>query len=225
MPEAVKRFLKTNDPNQVRDVQYEILYTYQKDISKHVPTSESNRINMVWQSMPFQLAKENKKFMYGVAKKGGRAKDFEVAIQWLMGAGLVYKSELVKEAKMSLKYYVNINSFKLFLLDCGLLGAMSKTAPESLLVAANGMEEAKGAFTQNYVMSQLVASRRNSVFYYSSGNKLELDFLIQHGTEIVPIEAKAEEICVPSRLLLLCLLIRECMASVFPCPIIVSKNG
>ncbi len=156
MPEAVKRFLKTNDPNQVRDVQYEILYTYQKDISKHVPTSESNRINMVWQSMPSQLAKENKKFMYGVAKKGGRAKDFEVAIQWL-------------------------------------LGAMSETAPESLLVAANGMEEAKGAFTQNYVMSQLVASRRNSVFYYSSGNKLELDFLIQHGTEIVPIEAKAEE--------------------------------
>ena len=193
MPEAVKRFLKTNDPNQVRDVQYEILYTYQKDISKHVPTSESNRINMVWQSMPSQLAKENKKFMYGVAKKGGRAKDFEVAIQWLMGAGLVYKSELVKEAKMSLKYYVNINSFKLFLLDCGLLGAMSETAPESLLVAANGMEEAKGAFTQNYVMSQLVASRRNSVYYYSSGNKLELDFLIQHGTEIVPIEAKAEE--------------------------------
>lgn len=114
MPEAVKRFLETNDPNQVRDVQYEILYTYQKDISKHVPTSESNRINMVWQSMPSQLAKENKKFMYGVAKKGGRAKDFEVAIQWLMGAGLVYKSELVKEAKMSLKYYVNINSFKLF---------------------------------------------------------------------------------------------------------------
>lgn len=170
MPEAVKRFLKTNDPNQVRDVQYEILYTYQKA----------------------QLAKENKKFMYGVAKKGGRAKDFEVAIQWLMGAGLVYKSELVKEAKMSLKYYVNINSFKLFLLDCGLLGAMSETAPESLLVAANGMEEAKGAFTGNYVMSQLVASRRNSVFYYSSGNKLELDFLIQHGTEIVPIEAKAE---------------------------------
>ena len=156
MPEAVKRFLKTNDPNQVRDVQYEILYTYQKDISKHVPTSESNRINMVWQSMPSQLAKESKKFMYGVAKKGGRAKDFEVAIQWL-------------------------------------LGAMSETAPESLLVAANGMEEAKGAFTQNYVMSQLVASRRNSVFYYSSGNKLELDFLIQHGTEIVPIEAKAEE--------------------------------
>ena len=145
------------------------------------------------QSMPSQLAKENKKFMYGVAKKGGRAKDFEVAIQWLMGAGLVYKSELVKEAKMSLKYYVNINSFKLFLLDCGLLGAMSETAPESLLVAANGMEEAKGAFTQNYVMSQLVASRRNSVFYYSSGNKLKLDFLIQHGTEIVPIEAKAEE--------------------------------
>ena len=193
MPEAVKRFMETNDPNQVRSVQNEILYTYQKDISKHVPTSESNRINMVWHSMPSQLSKENKKFLYGVAKQGGRAKEFEVAIQWLMDAGLVYKSELVKEAKMPLKFYVDISSFKLFLLDCGLLGAMSETPADRLLVADNGMEEAKGAFTENYVMNQMVASSHNSVFYYTSGNKLELDFLIQHASGIVPIEAKAEE--------------------------------
>lgn len=193
MPEAIKCFIETNDSNQVRDVQNNILFTYKNDISKHVPTSESNRINMVWQSMPSQLVKENKKFIYGVAKPGGRAKDFEVAIQWLLDAGLVYKSERVKEPKKPLKFYVDTSSFKLFLLDCGLLGAMSETPAIDLLVAKNGMEESKGAFTENFVMSQLVATRNASVFYYTNNAKLELDFLIQQDTRIVPIEAKAEE--------------------------------
>ena len=193
MPEAVKTFIETNDSLKVREVQKNILYTYQKDISKHVPTSEANRINMVWQSMPSQLVKENKKFIYGVAKPGGRAKDFETAIQWLMDAGLVYKAERVTEPKMPLKFYVDISSFKLFLLDCGLLGAMSEIPAEKLLVADNGMEESKGAFTENYLMSQLVATNDTSVFYYSNNAKLEIDFLIQHGCDIVPIEAKAEE--------------------------------
>ncbi|WP_106625837.1 ATP-binding protein [Bacteroides sp. Marseille-P3684] len=193
MPEAVNMFVDTNDAIAVREIQNNILYTYQKDISKHVPVSESNRINMVWQSMPSQLVKENKKFIYGVAKPGGRAKDFEVAIQWLMDAGLVYKVERVNEAKMPLKFYVDMSSFKLFLLDCGLLGAMSETPPELLLVSENGMEESKGAFTENYLMSQLVATSDTSVFYYSNNAKLEIDFLIQHGNAIVPIEAKAEE--------------------------------
>lgn len=193
MPEAVLEFINTNDAIKVREVQNNILYTYQKDISKHVPTSESNRINMVWQSMPSQLVKENKKFLYGVAKPGGRAKDFEVAIQWLMDVGLVYKSERVTEPKMPLKFYVDMSSFKLFVLDCGLLGAMSETPPEIILVANNGMDEYKGAFTENYVMSQLIATHNTSVFYYSNNAKLEIDFLIQHNTDIVPIEAKAEE--------------------------------
>lgn len=193
MPEAVNCFIETNDALQVREIQNNILFTYQKDISKHVPTSEANRINMVWHSMPSQLIKENKKFIYGVAKPGGRAKDFEVAIQWLMDAGLVYRSDRVTQAKMPLKYYVDIASFKLFMLDCGLLGALSETPAENLLMADNGMEEAKGAFTENYVMSQLVASHDTSVFYYSNDAKLELDFLIQYKTEIVPMEAKAEE--------------------------------
>lgn len=193
MPEAVNCFIETNDALKVREIQNNILFTYQKDISKHVPTSEANRINMVWHSMPSQLIKENKKFIYGVAKPGGRAKDFEVAIQWLMDAGLVYRSDRVTQTKMPLKYYVDIASFKLFMLDCGLLGALSETPAENLLMADNGMEEAKGAFTENYVMSQLVASHDTSVFYYSNDAKLELDFLIQYKTEIVPIEAKAEE--------------------------------
>lgn len=193
MPESVNEFIGTNDAMKVREIQNNILYTYQKDISKHVPISESNRINMVWRSMPSQLVKENKKFIYGVAKPGGRAKDFEVAIQWLMDAGLVYKAERILQPKMPLKFYVDISSFKLFLLDCGLLGAMSETPPENLLVADNGMEESKGAFTENYVMSQLVSTHNTSVFYYSNDAKLEIDFLIQHGSKIVPIEAKAEE--------------------------------
>lgn len=193
MPEAVKCFIETNDATNVREIQDNILFTYQKDISKHVPTSESNRINMVWQSMPSQLVKENKKFIYGVAKPGGRAKDFEVAIQWLMDAGLVYKCERVNEVKKPLKFYVDITSFKLFMMDCGLLGAMSEIAPADMLVAQNGMEEAKGAFTENYVMSQLVASRSASVFYYSNNGKLEIDFLVQQDTQVIPIEAKAEE--------------------------------
>lgn len=193
MPEVVSDFVAANDVVRVREIQNDILYTYQKDMSKHVSTSEANRINMVWQSMPSQLVKENKKFIYGVAKPGGRAKDFEVAIQWLIDAGLVYKAERVSQVKMPLKFYVDISSFKLFLLDCGLLGAMSETPPERLLVADNGMEESNGAFTENYVMSQLVATRSASVFYYSNDAKLEIDFLIQHDNEIVPIEAKAEE--------------------------------
>lgn len=193
MPEAVKVFVETNDAVKVRREQKKILFTYQKDISKHVPTAESNRINMVWHSMPSQLAKENKKFIFGAAKPGGRARDFEVAIQWLVDAGLVYRIDRVNKAQIPLKFYLDISSFKLFLLDCGLLGAMSETPPEKLLVAENGMEEAKGAFTENFVLSQLVATRDTSVFYYSNDAKLEIDFLIQYHGEVLPIEVKAEE--------------------------------
>lgn len=193
MPEAVKTFVETNDALKVRDVQKAILYAYNKDMSKHVSPTEANRINMVWQSMPSQLVKENKKFIYGVAKPGGRAKDFETAIQWLLDAGLVYKAERITKPEIPLKYYVDISSFKLFMLDCGLLGALSETPAEKLLVASNGMEESKGAFTENYVMSQLIATNDTSVFYYTNNAKLEIDFIIQHGCDIVPIEAKAEE--------------------------------
>ncbi len=193
MPEAVKVFISTNDAVKVREVQNNILYTYQKDISKHVPACESNRINMVWQSMPSQLVKENKKFIYGAVKTGGRAKDFEVAIQWLMDAGLVHKVSRISLPKIPLKYYEDVSSFKLFLLDCGLLGALSETPPENLLLANHDMAESKGAFTENYVLSQLVASQSSSVFYYSNDAKLEIDFLLQDGSQIVPIEAKAEE--------------------------------
>lgn len=193
MPEAVSTFIKSNDAVKVRTVQNDILFTYQKDISKHVPVSESNRINMVWHSMPSQLMKENKKFIYSAVRPGARAKDFEVAIQWLLDAGLVYRADRVKEPKMPLRYYEDFGSFKLYLLDCGLLGALSETPPALLLVANNGMTESKGAFTENYVMTQLSATLNSSVFYFSNDAKLEIDFIVQYGCDIVPIEVKAEE--------------------------------
>jgi len=193
MPEAVNTFINSNDTVKVRAVQKDILFTYQRDISKHVPAAESNRINMVWRSMPSQLMKENKKFIFSAVRPGARAKDFEVAIQWLIDAGLVYRADRVKEPKMPLRYYEDMGSFKLFLLDCGLLGALSETPPALMLVANNGMAESKGAFTENYVMSQLSATLGSSVFYYANNAKLEIDFLVQHCCDIVPIEVKAEE--------------------------------
>lgn len=193
MPEVVADFVENNNTVTVREKQNSILFAYQKDISKHVPQSESSRINQVWHSMPAQLVKENKKFLYGVVKQGGRAKEFEIAIQWLIDAGLVYKVERVKTPKIPLKFYADASAFKLFLLDCGLLGALSEIPPESLLLKDGGMDEAKGAFTENYVLNQLLPAVNNTVFYYSNDVKLEIDFMIQQGNAVVPIEAKAGE--------------------------------
>lgn len=193
MPEAVKRFVESNDAVAVREVQDSILFAYQKDISKHVPSREANRINMVWRSLPSQLARENKKFIYGAAKPGGRAKEFETAIQWLLDAGLVYKCERASQAKVPLKFYADMSCFKFFVLDCGLLGAMSETPPERLLVSPDGMEEAAGAFAENYAACQLQASLPSSLFYYSNDSRLEIDFLVQHEGAVVPIEVKAGE--------------------------------
>ena len=193
MPEPVLMWTEARDVSAMQEALSGIIGAYERDFAKHPNISQFPKISMIWKSVPSQLARENKKFIYGVAKPGGRAKDFEVAIQWLMDAGLVYKAERIQQPKMPLKFYVDISSFKLFLLDCGLLGAMSETPPELLLIADNGMEESKGAFTENYVMSQLVAATGSSVFYYSNDAKLEIDFVIQQGREIVPIEAKAEE--------------------------------
>ncbi len=193
MPEAVSTFVDLHDTVSVREVQRNILYAYRQDMAKHVTKVEANRIHMVWESMPSQLVKENKKFIYGVARPGARAKDFETAIQWLIDAGLVYKACRFERPLMPLSYYADRSAFKLFLLDCGLLGALSDTPPERLLVADNGMEEAKGAFTENFLMSQLVASGLTTIGYYANDARLEIDFLVQHAGNVIPIEAKAEE--------------------------------
>lgn len=193
MPEAVNKFIETNDANAVREVQKEIIRVYEKDISKHAPTEQVIRINQVWNSIPSQLAKENKKFIYGVVKQGARAKDYELAIQWLIDAGLVYKINRVKMLGLPLKIHEDISAFKLFLLDCGLLGAMSKT-PAALLLLQNNDNTGKGDFTENFVCSQMASLHNIPIYYYSKENsQLELDFVLQIGTQVVPVEVKAEE--------------------------------
>ena len=193
MPEAVNKFIETNDANAVREVQKEIIRAYEKDISKHAPTEQVIRINQVWNSIPSQLAKENKKFIYGVVKQGARAKDYELAIQWLIDAGLVYKINRVKMLGLPLKIHEDISAFKLFLLDCGLLGAMSKT-PAALLLLQNNENTGKGDFTENFVCSQMASLHNIPIYYYSKENsQLELDFVLQIGTQVVPVEVMAEE--------------------------------
>ena len=194
MPEAVKTYIETNDANKVRQVQNNIIIIYRSDMSKHVNANEAARISMVWQSIPSQLAKENKKFVYGAVGSGARAKDFEMAIQWLVDAGLVYRISRVREPGMPLKFYEDVNAFKLFLLDVGLLGALSEMEPAQMLISNNAMTESKGAFTENYVLTQLVCQQDVFTYYYSrEDSRLEIDFLVQYRGKIIPIEVKAEE--------------------------------
>lgn len=193
MPEAVKKFIETNDSNQVREIQQEILMAYDRDISKHAPAEQVVRINQVWHSIPSQLAKENKKFIYGVMKKGARAKDYELAIQWLLDAGLIYKVNRLTTTEMPLKIYEDISAFKLYMLDCGLLGAMN-AIPPALLLLPNTTNISKGDFTENFICCQMKTISQLIYGYYSKDNsQLVLDFVLQLGLDIIPVEVKAEE--------------------------------
>lgn len=194
MPEAVSAYIRTQDIWTVRDIQEKILIAYRNDISKHAPTNQVQRINMVWKSIPSQLARDNKKFIYGAVRKGARANDFEVAIQWLIDAGLIHKVPRIKKAAIPLSFYEDVTAFKLFVLDCGLLGAMSQTPPEQILIGNNVFEEYKGAFSENFVLQQMLNIPRTYIYYYSNENStMEIDFVIQHESTVIPIEVKAEE--------------------------------
>lgn len=194
MPEAVKTYVERGDIWEVRSIHSKIIDAYRNDMSKHVPKQQVQRINMVWNSIPSQLARDNKKFIYGALRKGARANDFEIAIQWLVDSGLVHKVHRISKPVVPLKFYEDMASFKLFLLDCGLLGALSETPPEQILIGDNVFEEYKGAFTENYVLQQLKALPRTFVYYYSNDNStLEIDFVVQHEAHVIPIEVKAEE--------------------------------
>ena len=193
MPEAVKTYCGTKDPIAVRTIQKNILAAYEADIAKHT-ASETQRVRMVWQSVPEQLARENKKFIYGAVRKGARAKDFEIAIQWLVDAGLVYKVNRVRDLKVPLRFYSDSNAFKLYLLDVGLLGAMTDAPAASILIGDHIFSEYKGAFTENYVLQQIVTIPNRPTYYYSKDNSTqELDFVVQKDTIVHPIEIKAEE--------------------------------
>lgn len=194
MPEAVKAYVERGDIWEVRSIHSKIIDAYRNDMSKHVPKQQVQRINMVWNSIPSQLARDNKKFIYGALRKGARANDFEIAIQWLVDSGLVHKVHRISKPVVPLKFYEDMASFKLFLLDCGLLGALSETPPEQILIGDNVFEEYKGAFTENYVLQQLKSLSRTFVYYYSNDNStLEIDFVVQHEAHVIPIEVKAEE--------------------------------
>lgn len=193
MPGVVSKYVENTDLKQVRTLQQAILDAYKRDISKHTSTTESARIRQVLQSLPAQLAKENKKFVYGAIKKGARAKDFELAIQWLQDAGIIYKVNRIKEPKVPLKFYEDFDAFKLFLLDCGLLGCMADTPAEQMLIGNNAFTEFKGAFTEQYVMQQLQVVGFTPYYWSNSKTPAEIDFVIQEGSKVIPIEVKAEE--------------------------------
>ena len=195
MPEAVAAFAENRDWKKARQIQNKILKTYRNDFSKHAPKEILPRINMVWDSIPAQLAKENKKFIYGVLKEGARAKDFELAIQWLTDAGLLHKIHAVSKPALPLIAYQDFSAFKLYHNDLGLLGAMSKLNAKTLVKGNEVFEEFKGALTEQYVFQQLILNEELSVNYYPFENgRYELDFIVQNEEdELIPIEVKAGE--------------------------------
>lgn len=193
MPEVVESYIRTNDFNQVRQVQREILSAYEADFSKHAPLEVVPRIQMAWQSIPSQLAKENKKFIYGVLREGARAKDFELAIEWLCNCGLFLKSQRISKPEMPLIAYQDLSVFKLFLLDVGLLSAMASLDMRILIEKDRIFTEFKGALTEQYIMQELRLRSEDYIGYWTNERSTaEVDFVVQREAEIIPIEVKAE---------------------------------
>lgn len=193
MPGVVAKYIANADLAQVRKLQQAILEAYRRDISKHTTTAESTRIRQVLDSLPMQLVKENKKFIYGAIRKGARAKDFETALQWLLDAGIVYKVNRIKEPRMPLKFYEEADAFKLFLLDCGLLACMADAPANQMLIGDNVFAEFKGAFTEQYVLQQLKAAQLSPYYWSNAKTPAEIDFVLQHAGRIIPVEVKAEK--------------------------------
>lgn len=194
MPAAVLAFVNDGDLNKVRAIQKSIIEAYERDFSKHAPAIEVPRIRMVWHSIPSQLSKENRKFIYGMIKEGARAKDFELAIEWLKDAGLIYKVNRCKKAQLPLAAYEDFSAFKMFLSDIGLMGAMSNIPVQSLLNGNMLFSDFKGALTEQFVLQQMKTNQSLSIYYWSADNSRgEIDFLVQQEEKVIPIEVKAEE--------------------------------
>ena len=193
MPEAVQSFAESKDFHEVRDIQKRILAAYEQDFSKHAPYEIVPKIRMIWNSIPSQLAKENKKFIYGLVREGGRAKEYETAIMWLTDCGLVHKVSRVNAAGIPLKAYEDLRAFKLFVVDVGLLGCMTGLRQQTLLDGNDLFAEFKGALTEQYVCQQLKTIEDLSVYYYTNDRgSCEMDFVIDTGEQIIPVEVKAE---------------------------------
>lgn len=193
MPEVVSHFVENHDLAEVRRLQQNILEAYRNDISKHSSKSESVRIGQVLDSLPSQLGKENKKFIYGVIKQGARAKEYELAIQWLMDAGIIHKVSRAKEILSPIKFYEDMSAFKLFLLDCGLFACMVDAPSKQMLIGDNVFKEFKGSFTEQYVLQQLIAKGYTPYYWSNDTTPAEIDFVIQTDDRVIPIEVKAEE--------------------------------
>lgn len=194
MPEVVASFIAARDYGKVREIQKRILMAYEQDFSKHAPNETVPRIRMLWSSAPAQLARENRKFIYGLIRQGARAREYELAMTWLIDCGLVYKVSRISKPDMPLMAYQDFNAFKLFVLDVGLLGAMSELDIKSLLEGNKIFEEFKGALTEQYVLQQLIASKKATPYYWSAEKgTAEIDFIFQIDSNIVPLEVKAAE--------------------------------
>lgn len=194
MPEAVVTYQDTQNLKRVRGVQKRLLTAYENDFSKHAPSEIVTRIRMLWSSIPTQLARENRKFLYGLIREGARAREYETAITWLSDCGLIHKVHRVKKPDYPLRAYQDFQAFKLFVLDVGLLGAMAGLNSKLILEGNRLFEEFKGALTEQYVLQQLATDEEMDIFYWSSETaKAEIDFLIQNEDGIIPVEVKAEE--------------------------------
>jgi len=194
MPEAVLRFSENNSFKEVRDIQKQILEGYEQDFSKHAPAGIVPRIRMLWNSIPSQLAKEKRKFIYGLVKEGSRAKDYEMALSWLIDCGQVHRVCRVSKPAMPLKAYEDLSAFKLFLVDTGLLSAMADIDSRTLLEGSAIFTEFKGALTEQYVFQQLNSTGEFVIYYWSAERSTaEIDFVIQYNNRFIPVEVKAEE--------------------------------
>ena len=197
MPEAVSTWIDGHNARETRNVQRAILSTYFGDMGKHTKT-EVERIRMVWDIIPSQLAKENKKFIFGAVKKGARAAEYEKSLQWLADSGLIYKVCRISKPEEPLKFYADTSAFKVFLHDVGLLACLCGARSSEMLLGMGAFTEFKGAFTENYVMNQIKSLEDsdvigNEIFYYSKeSSPLEVDFVVQGGKRVVPVEVKAE---------------------------------
>ena len=194
MPEVVQTYAETKDFNRVREIQKNLLNYYQQDFSKHAEISLVPRLNLVWNSIPMQLAKENKKYIYGQVRKGARAKDFELAIQWLLDCGLIHKVQRAGKAALPLKAYLDLDVFKMYLLDVGLLMAMTDINAQVIIDGNRIFTEFKGALTEQYVLQQLQTLPDMRIYYYTNERgSCEVDFITDDGEKIIPLEVKAEE--------------------------------
>lgn len=194
MPSAVNKFVESKDYKQVRKVQLKLLQAYEEDFSKHAPNEIVPRLKMLWNSIPAQLAKENKKFIYGLIKEGARAKEYELALSWLMDCGLIYKIDRVNKPNIPLIAYQDTSAFKLYILDVGLLGAMTRIDEKIILEGSKIFTEFKGSFTEQFVLTELKSNKDIPIFYWSAERATaEIDFVVQSKGYVIPIEVKSEE--------------------------------